>query len=737
MTASTRTTGRAALTWMLVSAAVCVGVPCWQLLGYQPYQFGISMPQTWQGGIEAVVVASLLSLAQTIARRGARIAVTLLIAELYLRRFGADVPFLIDIAYFEIVVGIGYAITRLAGVRREQRIEDYLRWFMLGVCGWSVCAWTLSAMGAGSVRDLRWLTLALGIAVLFARPRPLSLYLIARTDRMPLAARIVIALIGAWLLVLLAKTNTAMNFDALWYSVRGQYALVGEGSAFRSAGLVSPVYYFPKLFELMLIPVSGLGNATATAGLSVLVLGMLALACDVLLQRLRVTSIAMRLAIVFACISLPAVSNSAVDPKPELLAAFMIVFAWIYADEFLRTRNVEALLWSSAGLILSTQAKLVAIPFAAVLAVAVLLLAVRRRRAEPAPVAIAGSRDHTGKVAALLTLLVALLITARTFLLTGMPTVGPDALVHVWEKLGFHFRFPTGTMAWMKAPDWADAPALAFDALFRPQEVPHFITYWTGNIWLWAICLVPLMARVARRDDDRAQPLLWIGTALGACGVVLLFGISYYVRGGDGNYFIVAIVAASVLSLAAVERRLTPTTRVAFGTALAAFTLFQIAFAFVSADWMAGTRSFDFDFKRNFKTFHNYNKSLLSANGLLAIDQHLKKLHRVARVVGCMDDNLDMRLHARAESIQQIAYARIDFYANATAFRDFLQDDKIDFLIAPRNGNSAAECYDIAAVREVIAAFDNDERITKIPDTGYVMYDLSRWSASRVHGAAQ
>ncbi|MEP6483554.1 MAG: hypothetical protein ABJB01_03825 [Rudaea sp.] len=332
-------------------------------------------------------------------------------------------------------------------------------------------------------------------------------------------------------------------------------------------------------------------------------------------------------------------------------------------------------------------------------------------------------------VAAALALVVGIFVTSRTLLLTGMPTIGPDALVRVWRAFGFGLTFPTGTMNWMKPPDWNDVPALAVDVLFRPQLLLNHITFWNANIWFWAACAVLLLPRLASNNRPQTLPLFATGLSVVVCGLLLLFGISYGVRGGDGNYYISAVVIATILALVTITRRL-PSSQL-MTTCLIAFVSFHMCVSFISADWMSGTRAFDLKFNRSVRTFRHTNRQLLASNGLYAIEQYLKHLHRPVRVVGCMEDNLNMRLSARTESIQQIAYSRVDFLASPKAFLDFLQDDKIDFFIVPAVGNSSAYCYDNSEVREATDALLHDERVDKINDMGYVLLDLSTWSQLR------
>ena len=60
------------------------------------------------------------------------------------------------------------------------------------------------------------------------------------------------------------------GFDPWWYGLRGEYVLVAGGSVFKSLDLVAPVNYYPKLYELLLIPVSGLHDTSVIEGISIM-----------------------------------------------------------------------------------------------------------------------------------------------------------------------------------------------------------------------------------------------------------------------------------------------------------------------------------------------------------------------------------------------------------------------------------------------------------------------------------
>ncbi len=166
-------------------------------------------------------------------------------------------------------------------------MRGYLRLAIAGIVLWSLGAWTLSAFGFGSLKILRLYTLVLAVPAFAARQTPLSVFLGRRFATLGGSERAAVAALGAWFLCLAARTNLVSGFDAWWYGLRGEYALVATGSVFKSLDLVAPVNYYPKLYELLLIPVSGLHDTSVIEGISIGVLVLFALTCMELLKAIR------------------------------------------------------------------------------------------------------------------------------------------------------------------------------------------------------------------------------------------------------------------------------------------------------------------------------------------------------------------------------------------------------------------------------------------------------------------
>ncbi|MGA9335884.1 MAG: hypothetical protein WBV39_16505 [Rudaea sp.] len=682
-----------------------------------------------QGGIEAIILVAALSATQLLRKASLRLLLTLLISESYLRRQGVDVPVAVDFVYFETLVALGAFVTVICRVSRPNAIPDYLRCFLIGLSFWSVVVWTASLLGFGGASDLRWLTLLLLPVAAAARARPWCIFLLDRVSAMTPGVRAATASLLGWVLVLFARSEIALDFDARWYGLRGEYVLAGAGSAFKSMGLTSPVHYFPKLYEMMLLPLSGLGEASVVSSFTVAVLVMLVAATWHILKQLRVDNDLAKVAAAGACLTLPALANIAIGPKPDVLAAFCLIFAWIEGSAYLQARAWTHLLWVATAVVLAIQAKLTAIPFAAALVAAIVAASFVRRAQDTSPTEQPRQAQVTLAAAALvLGLSVASLVTLRTLLLAGVPTIGPDPLLSLWQSLGFQLTPPAGTIQWGFPVQWHDIPALAADLLFRPQRLDHIVITWTGNVWAWlaTIAIAVHLTRHNFREPQQSHVMI-PGAALAATGFLLMFCWSYRDRGGDGNYFIAGLVPTILIGTALTKSlwQKEPLLRTAFCLSLTAFCLFDGAYCFASAAWTPGTRTFDVDFSRGFHAFRKRNAALLEANGMSVIGRRLATEHTVARVVGYVQDEVGFALPASFEGLWMISFTHPEYVTSTGNLLRFLKANNIRFVIMPHSDVSRNETHITNRALAIEKRLATDPGVTAIVDKEYTMYDLS------------
>ncbi len=711
---------------LLLLAGAFIATPAWQLLVNGPFSWHVRQPAFWQGGLEALALIGIV--AGACAARGRMLVLAAIALLLYLRHHAVDVAVLLDVLYLEIIIGFGAFVRRVFGLPAPRDSGEYLQVFVLGLLGWSVLAWSASALDAGSIRQLRWLTLLVGVPALFGRHRPLIAFLVDGLRARAPIERFWCGAIVAWLAVLHARSKVAFGYDALWYGLRPEYVLNPHHSVFEPLGLTSPVHYYPKLYEVFLLPLSALGDNSVPIGMSIWILVLILLACDRLGRRLDLPARA-ALPVLATIATLPALASVAVGPKTDMISIALLLFAANAAFTFLDTRSPADALWLLICAALAPLAKLTALPFAGALVLATLFAAIRGRGREPSFVydPPTGARERRlALAAAVAAAIVATFVITRTWLLAGMPTVGPDVLFQTWRALGMSLKEPVGTLDWTTPQVWADVPMLLVDWLFRPQTMPHVVTAWVGNVWAWLALSAMLAALAGARRGRRVA--YWPLVGLMAAGLVLAIGVRYLVRGSDGNYFLAALLPTILVTAAAAFARLGNAQR-AFAVALAclpAFALFQATYSFASAGWVPGTRAFDLDLTRDWQESRRERWSRLQRAGLATIGRYLKEQDGLTRSVGYAAEPESFLLPSRFEYLPTISYSHPEYLATPEAFDAFLRAQQIRFLILPQP--DTRRTFDFTVAPGVLAAaqrLEADRSVKRVDDRDYFLLDLS------------
>ncbi|MET0232131.1 MAG: hypothetical protein ABW186_14450 [Rhodanobacteraceae bacterium] len=707
-----------------------IGILIVQLVGVGPFGWHLSRARTWQGGLEVLALVALLALVAGLVRSTLwRTVLLVAMGELYLRRHFVDLPMLVDVLYFEILIGAGAFAAKLCGSARASDMHGYLRLAAAGVVLWSLGAWLLSALGLGTIQGLRAWTLLLAIPAIAARQTPLTLYLARRFSTLGGSERAIVAAIGAWFLCLAARTNVVSGFDAWWYGLRGEYALVATGSVFKSLELVAPVNYYPKLWELLLIPVSGLHDTSVIEGLSIAMLALIALSCLAILKPL-VPGLRTRLLVVALVVTVPAIANSALSPKPDLFSAWVLLLACIEAAAFAREGRVTTFAWTATAFALAFASKLSAPPY--IVAIFAALVVFWWRNGRPRTIDPSSERRFAIAIAAA-AIVVAGFVTVRTWLLTGVPMIAPEPLVHLFAKLGFTLKPPAGLLGGGPAPDWHDLPALLVDQLFRPQTLGHMVISWIGNVWLYLFALALVAMLIVRKPADalrtRVAPVLTVVLLMGAALLILYRNPE---RGGDGNYFVLPLALAIMIGVYAALKRLPDgmPSRLLLAT-LPLFVVFQAAYSFVSAGWATGTRTFDWDFSHTVRDLPRDNRRIFEAAGIAYIAEYLRAVPGTARAVGYVDDRPAFRLPATFETLNFYEYWLHAPLASSGAFLAYLADHGIDYLVMPRAGTDMAKRRMAPAVVAAAQELRTMPDVTHVDDRDYVIYDLAALHAAR------
>jgi len=656
-----------------------------------------------QGGIEVVVLYFLMVFALGRTRFRTAAILCLGLSAFYLRRHHVDLPTLAGLAYVEFLLLIGAWLRHRFMSPKMPDGSLFFYNFLIGTIAWIAVLLIASAVGFGRPVDLAAVTVVCAVvAFAWLRPPLASIRLFRRAWELPRAQRWWTAAFVVWILVLMARSNNTVGFDPLWYGLRPEFVLAPEKSLFDETGLVFPVFYFPKLFELLLLPLSAVPDFSYPIALNVGILGLVGL----LVHRLCLDGGArdgLSTAAAAVAMTIPAIANSALTPKPDLIASFFVLLSvWLLFRAF-RHRDVNDVLFAASAALLSMQCKLVAIPYVGVLGLSVAVaswwFSRRHARSPSADGAFIDWSASSGlaRACCIGAVGLSLVFMWRTWSLTGMPTIGPDPLIQIWTWLGFQFIEPAGTLRWTWPQVWSEVPGVMIDMLFFPSRLSNLVITWIGNIWLSLALFGVYCGWAYRRKFALSVEQSFLFTPLIFCGLLLAFGAKYHSRGGDGNYLIVPLfiaICSAVTCLTQVTERGSTEDRLSLA-AMAVSALFHVSFSFANAWWdPPGTRRWDVDLSRSTIDTPERRSAVLAYTGLAEVEQYLHSLPKPLRVVGYVNREVNaFWLSTRFESIETVGYSRPEYIATEAGFLRFLKLAQIDAVIMPIDPTDRPPAY--------------------------------------------
>lgn len=683
----------------------------------------LRQPASVEGGIEALTLLALLAVA---AWRGQRWLTTVAIlgALVYLRRHNGELPLLAGLFCVEAWHATGGLIRARLGVRTS-RVEGSLRGIVAGAAVWVLVVAALSLLSLATPKILLGVLLVAGTTAIAVHRDLLCLRLLRWMRALPALERAQLALLGAWLLVLIARTANVLAHDTIWYLGQSDRLLSPDGSIFQSLSLVAPVHYFPKLWEIALLPWTALDQLRPQVGVAIALLGVLLTAIWQIANRLGIAR-QWRWPLLWILATLAALANTALTLKSDTLCVVFMTIACLHLLSWFQHRTTDALAWALASAALACSTKLTAIPYVATTLIVLGIHEALRRHALPLEPAIDPFKPSEPRSATLvgagLALLAAVVLLIRTWHLTGVPTIGPDAVLSIWNALGLHIAEPAGTLDWTRAQVWSDVPALVRDWLFAPSTMPKMPISWIGNVWAIMALLAALAAALGMRPVPGETPVA-SGRALllvlTLTGLALAVAWRYHSRGSDGNYFILPIVLANMLALRACAVRFDRSTMAARSLALTLFVvgLAHATHSFISAGWSPpGTRTLDLVFDQSPLQPGEWRAQVLRRAGLTNIAAELGNQPAHARGIGFdpRNEQYHVMLPIAMEEIRNIGYSRPAYTVDGTALLAYMDRLRIDHLVLPVDDDPAI----IGNYRQAVVAAG----WARLIDTGGILY---------------
>lgn len=661
---------------VIVVSCVLAIVPFYSMLFMGVFNWHLHQPEVWQGGIELFCFGLLMVVFKIFLKKNSIPLV--FFSSVYLSMNGVIIPVILDLLYFEIIMFIGHVFLHFF---KKDEAESILKKLLAGIIIWGTFAIIFSLLRFGSIEKLRWMTVGLFAIALFLHRKSFGTYKTFSQKFLryiddstnSIFDFICIVLLSLIFLALFAKTNTAQDYDSLWYGLRPERVLFGKNGFYDNLGYFSFVNYYPKLVELFLAPVSDLGDYSFIQCANVFFLLFIAHIVKEFLDSFSDFNKTTVKLLICSVVSIPALANTAATAKPDIAGVFFCLAAFYYISVFFKTKTNSDFLWGMICLALCTGTKLTYLLWGGILFfVSLVFFAANLRKNKMQNISL--RLDNSILIICFLCLFFVFGLHLRTFLLTGYPIY--PLFLSLFEKLGFSANMYMLTSATKSAiPSFQFTSKSMLRALygvtFNPKDLPHVIMLWTSNLLPISILFWLFLKKKTISMFNFVLMMIYI--------VVSVYYLTI-MRAADGNYFILPIIVVSLILLSSASCE----SKFAFNFVGALLILTQVPIMFVShSSWQYGTKKFTPDlFADNFDS-HNKTENILLHNGLFKINDEVKKLGKTERVICNGYENIIFRLDCAVEPAKFLAYRSrnggiLSSYEN---FANYIQKAAIKALI--------------------------------------------------------
>lgn len=675
---------------LVLLALVFAALPLHSLFVTGPLRWQIHPPRFKQGGIEAVLFGAAVAAACLFApSRSLRALLACVLGMLYLRLHYVDLPLLTGLAYVEAILAIGRLV--VGGWRKaKEGDEDFMLHLLCGVGVYAVLIAFLSTAHLAYPVILFGLVLGLGLVSLAATRRAPYVYVAFKQGVSgSRVERLVFAALVTTVLVMAAKTHLIDDYDSWWYGLRSQYVLAQGGTLFADLGMSHFVFYYPKLYEALILPLCQFPDQSYPAAFNLICYALLLWIVRALV--LRYVSDRSLAALVTLIVGwMPVGVFSALLVKPDLFAAMVMLIAASYLMRFVVKGGLGDGAIGAGALAVSLATKLTAIPFGGLLAIMSLpglFLWLRRALGRSSSTTTEHFAYQHGLTFAL-GLTVFLIFTLRTYVLTGLPYVAPDFLVKTFKTLGFQEHFPYGGFSAIEiGGDWhfnLRSLGILYDAFFNPASLPHIVYSWTGNVFVLTGLLAAATFFAWRRERGFSRPFLLLGLPL------LIFALFFVAflgkqRGGAGYYYAFPLiffttVSAATLRFVPVGPRFWVVAALLLATAADGFAWFG-----ATPQWRGGTAGFSINLTHSTFTTGEQTEFALESNGLAKIGISLQQAaaagHCTALADG--DESVLFNLPCGVESAHTLQVVGSPYLVDAGTMSHYVSQARFDFLVMP------------------------------------------------------
>ncbi len=521
------------------------------------------------------------------------------------------------------------------------------------------------------------------------------------------------------LLLQAGRMNIAIDYDSIRYGLRSLYVLDNGRGIYERLGFVNDVYYYPKGFEILTLPLNipdSYGFVLAVSWL--FCIGVLLLVYEIV--RMCSHRLSGILAVMIAS-AIPAIMNMSISAKTDIFTLFFQLLAICDIVRLLTSDNernsTKQISWAMASLAFTFMLKPTSVYFSGGVLITVIGFLLYQKK-------FVIRKADFSKAIVLPTILALLLVTWRTWSMTGFPIT--SIFTSILQKVGFRIQYPLaptnlpspqGSMEGMG--DLMRNLYRIYAVLIAPMgmEMVHVLiampTAVFGVILIVSIFLfVPVFF-----SKEQAFRFVYVNFL-----VILLFStyalINLYQV--DGNYFVLLICLSIIVFCIWLKDVLLETLNLEGLTLGLTPALFYAVLITLITNW-AGAIGFTPLSKTNFGYFDHRAKAKEESKdrGYGKVYEYLENANRT-RVVTFAYMPKGLEFSARVESYTDIAGSGGNTFLvkKLDIFKEYLDYAKIDYIFT--DGNFLHEQH---RAREIIGYMIEDKSLEKVVDSGvYALY---------------
>lgn len=662
------------------------------------------------GGLEAFVFILVTLFFMHIYKEKAHI-ILISFSCLYLSMSAVIIPVIAVGIYFEALCFIG---SSFISIEKTEHSDNIPLNYITGVAVWGAMAIIASLLHLGTINKLRILTLLLCfICFTFSyrkQYKPICLrlinFLIKGNGNFKFS--ILIVVITFLFLILFAKTNYAIESDSIHYGLKPELTLVGENSFYDYLGLTFFVNYYPKLWELLYLPISNLGDYSFL--LSANIYNLIIIVCilyQVLDKLFKKASREENLFISAIIISTPAIANISVTTKPDILGLLLFLFAFSRLINWLESKEIKEFTIAMIALMMSTGTKLTYLLWGGIIFlffVAIFTLYYLKHKGLFKDLKKLSIFDFLFIVFGII---LTIGVHLRTFFLTGYPTY-PTA-INFYKKIGFRAKNyalvgsienTVNIIAGSLKETLIQFLKRFYNVFFAPEAYPTLIILWFSNLFLLLIVICALYGifhKIIIKKEDRQLLFLYI---IMYC--VFSYFMLYCLGFNDGNYYIAPVVIGIVLGCYFVRKYSNifgnvVSKRILMSIFIVYLTLQYIIMFVSSPSWSLGTHAFNGEVIKNNFDSKEYNKSAFLYHGCNKIAEYIDMNPVQGKLL--ISEGIEMsvayRLNAAVDGYTYIkhhikSYRGVDNY---DVFKDYIRDTHVRGIVIANEDESNLSEY--------------------------------------------